>query len=97
MTTGADYTGEVIAATRVPGIKYDPTSPIHVRQMVPIGTTNSDIVRYVTESAYTDGAAATAEGSALTQTDFNLTATTAPVELIGTYLRLSRQMLDITP
>lgn len=96
MTTGADYTGEVIAATRVPGIKYDPTSPIHVRQMVPIGTTNSDIVRYVTESAYTDGAAATAEGSALTQTDFNLTATTAPVELIGTYLRLSRQMLEDT-
>ena len=96
MTTGADYTGEVIAATRAPGFKYDPTTPIHIRQMMPIGTTNSDLIRYVEESAYSDGVAATSEGSALTQTDFNLTASTANVELIGTYLRLSRQMLEDT-
>ena len=96
MTTGADYTGEVIAATRVPGFKYDPTSPINIRQMVPIGTTNSDLIRYVEESAYNDGMGSTAEGAGLIQTDFNLTATTAAVELIGTYLRLSRQMLEDT-
>ena len=96
MTTGADFTGEVIAATRVPGIKYDPSSPVHVRDMVPVGTTNSDVVRYVTESAYTQGGAATAEGSALGQTDFNLTASTANVELLGTYLRISRQMMEDT-
>lgn len=96
MTTGADFTGEVIAATRVAGIKYDPSSPVHVRDMVPVGTTNSDVVRYVTESAYTQGAAATAEGSALGQSDFNLTASTANVELIGTYLRISKQMMDDT-
>jgi len=96
MTTGADYTGEVIAATRVPSIKYDPASQIHVRDMVPTGTTNSDVVRYITESAYTQGAAPTAEGAALGQSDFNLTATTANVELLGTYLRLSRQMMEDT-
>ena len=96
MTTGADYTGEVIAATRAPGIKYDPTTPVHIRQMLPIGTTNSDLIRYVTESAYSEGAAPTSEGSALGQTDFNLTASTANVETIGTYLRLSRQMLEDT-
>ena len=96
MTTGADYTGEVIAATRVPGIKYDPTTPVHIRQLVPIGTTTSDLIRYVEESAWNDGMGSTAEGAALIQTDFNLTATTASVELIGTYLRLSRQMLEDT-
>ncbi len=96
MTTGADYTGEVIAATRVPGIKYDPSNEVHVRSIVPVGTTNSDTIRYIKESAYTQGAAATAEGNALGQTDFNLTASTANVELIGTYLRLSKQMLDDT-
>jgi HK97 family phage major capsid protein len=96
MTTGADYTGEVIAATRVPGFKYDPSNTTHVRQMVPTGTTNSDLIRYVSESAYTQGAAATAEGAALSQTDFNLTASTAPIETVGTYLRLSRQMLADT-
>ena len=96
MTTGADYTGEVIAATRVPGFKFDPSNSVHIRQIVPVGTTNSDLIRYVKESAYTQGAAATAEGSALGQTDFNLTASTAPVETIGTYLRLSRQMMEDT-
>jgi HK97 family phage major capsid protein len=96
MTTGADYTGEVIAATRVPGIKFDPSNTTHIRQMVPIGTTNSDLIRYVKESAYTQGAAATNEGAALGQSDFNLTASTAPIETVGTYLRLSRQMLEDT-
>ena len=96
MTTGADYTGEVIAATRVPGYKFDPSNAVHIRQIVPVGTTNSDLIRFVKESAYTQGAAATAEGSALGQTDFNLTASTAPVETIGTYLRLSRQMMEDT-
>ena len=96
MTTGADYTGEVIAATRVPGFKYDPSNTTHIRQMVPTGTTNSDLIRYVSESAYTQGAAATAEGAALSQSDFNLTASTAPIETVGTYLRLSRQMLADT-
>ena len=96
MTTGADYTGEVIAATRVPGFKFDPANTTHIRQMVPIGTTNSDLIRYVKESAYTQGVAATAEGAALGQSDFNLTAETAPIETVGTYLRLSRQMLADT-
>ena len=96
MTTGADYTGEVIGATRVPGFKYDPSNAVHVRQIVPVGTTNSDLIRYVKESAYTQGAAAKAEGAALGQTDFNLTAETAPIETIGTYLRLSRQMMEDT-
>lgn len=96
MTTGADFTGEVIAADRVPGIKYDPANAVHVRSIVPVGTTTSDTIRYIKESAYTQGAAATSEGSALGQTDFNLTASTANVELIGTYLRISKQMMDDT-
>ena len=96
MTTGADYTGEVIAATRVPGIKFDPANTTHIRNMVPIGTTTSDTIRYITESGYNDGVAAKAEGAALGQSDFDLTASTANIELVGTYLRLSRQMMEDT-
>jgi hypothetical protein len=54
MTTGADFTGEVIAATRVPGIKFDPSNEVHVRSIVPVGTTTSDTIRFVKESAYTE-------------------------------------------
>jgi len=96
MTTADNFTGEVIAPTRVPGFKFDPATPTHVRTLLSTGTTNSDTIRYVKESAYTNNAGATAEGSQLGQSEFDLTAETKNVELIGTYMRISRQMLEDT-
>jgi HK97 family phage major capsid protein len=97
MTTGADFTGEVIAADRVSGYKFDPTRSTHVRQLIPTGSTASDVVRFVKESGYSNGAGATAEGSSLTQSDFDMTASDANVQKIGTYFRISEEMLADTP
>ena len=58
MTVGADFTGEVIPADRVAGYKFDPTRPVHIRQLLAQGSTQSDVVRFVKESGYTNGAAA---------------------------------------
>ena len=96
MTTGADYTGEVIAADRVPGFKFDPNRPQNMRQIIPNGSTGSDVVRFVKESGYSNGAAAANEGATLGQTDFDMTATSVNVEKIGTYLRISDEMLNDT-
>ena len=97
MTIGADFTGEVIPADRVAGYKYDPTRPVHVRQLIPQGSTASDVVRFVKESGYSNGATATAEGVTLTQSDFDMTASDANVRKIGTYFRISEEMLADTP
>ena len=97
MTVAADFTGEVIPADRVSGYKYDPTRPVHVRQLIAQGSTASDVVRFVKESGYSNGAAATAEGSTLTQSDFDMTASDANVRKIGTYFRISEEMLADTP
>ena len=97
MTIGADFTGEVIPADRVPGYKFDPTRPVHVRQLLATGSTQSDVVRYVKESGYSNGAAATAEGVTLGQSDFDMTAADANVRKIGTYFRISEEMLADTP
>ena len=97
MTTGADFTGEVIPADRVAGYKFDPTRSTHVRQLIPTGSTASDVVRFVKESGYSNGAGATAEGSALSQSDFDMTASDANVQKIGTYFRISEEMLADTP
>lgn len=97
MTTGADFTGEVIPADRVPGYKFDPTRPTHIRQLLAQGSTQSDVVRFVKESGYTNGAGATAEGSTLSQSDFDMTAADANVRKIGTYFRISEEMLADTP
>lgn len=97
MTVAADFTGEVIPADRVPGYKYDPTRPVHVRQLIPQGSTASDVVRFVKESGYSNGAAPKAEGTTLAQSDFDMTASDANVRKIGTYFRISEEMLADTP
>jgi|TARA_Y100000289_G_scaffold64303_1_gene75980 HK97 family phage major capsid protein len=97
MTMGADYTGEVVAADRVPGYKFDPNRAQNMRQIIPNGSTGSDVVRFVKESGFSNGAAAKNEGAALGQTDFDMTATSVNVEKIGTYLRISEEMLADTP
>ena len=97
MTVAADFTGEVIPADRVAGYKFDPTRPVHIRQLLAQGSTQSDVVRYVKESGYSNGASATAEGATLTQSDFDMTASDANVRKIGTYFRISEEMLADTP
>ena len=97
MTVGADFTGEVIPADRVPGYKFDPTRPVHIRQLIPQGSTSSDVIRFVKESGYSNGAATAAEGSTLAQSDFDFTASDSNVRKIGTYFRISEEMLADTP
>lgn len=94
MKISSDFTGDVIAPTRVDGVKFDPSKPSHIREILPIGSTDSDVVRYVKETAYSDGVSAKSEGATLGQTDFELEAKDANVRKIGTYLRVSEEMLD---
>jgi HK97 family phage major capsid protein len=97
MTIGADFTGDVIPPERVAGYKYDPSRQFHMRQILPVGNTSSDVVRYVKESGYSDGSAMKNEGSTLGQSDFDMQAVSTPVEKLGAYFRISEEMLDSTP
>jgi len=96
MTTGANYTGEVIESDRLAGVYFDPDRPTHVRQFIPQASTDSNNVRYVVEESYTDGTAMQEEGYEKGQSSFKLKSVDAPVETIASYIRLSRQMLDDT-
>lgn len=97
MTMNADFSGEVVPADRVPGYKFDPVRSVHIRNLIPQGSTSSDVVRFIKESAYTDGSAPKAEGATLGQSDFTMTADNNTVEKIGAYLRISEEMLADTP
>ena len=97
MTVAADFTGEVIPADRVAGYKFDPSRSVHVRNLIPQGSTSSDVVRFVKESGYSNGAAPAAEGATIAQSDFDMTASDANVRKIGTYFRISEEMLADTP
>ena len=94
MSLGADVTGVIAAETIVDQIKYDPSRSVHIRSLLPLGSTDGQTIRFPKESAYSDGAAATAETSAFGQSDFDLAASTVNVEKIGTYMRITGEMLD---
>jgi HK97 family phage major capsid protein len=94
MSLGADVTGVIAAETIVDQIKYDPSRSVHIRSLLPLGSTDGQTIRFPKESAYSDNAAATAETAAFGQSDFDLAASTVNVEKIGTYMRITGEMLD---
>ncbi len=94
MSLGADVTGVIAAETIVDQIKYDPSRSVHIRSLLPLGSTDGQTIRFPKESAYSDNAAATAEAAAFGQSDFDLAASTVNVEKIGTYMRITGEMLD---
>jgi len=97
MSISADFTGDVAGVQRIEDFKYDPTRSVHIRSLIPNGSTDSQVVRFPKESGYSDGAAAKGEGVALAQSDFDITATSVNMEKIGTYLRITEEMLNDTP
>jgi len=96
ITAGDAYTNDVVPADYVAGFKYDADRKVHVRQFLPNGTTNSDKIRYIKESSFTDNTGVTAEGNASGQNDFDLTATDAVVEKISAHFRVSKEALNDT-
>jgi len=97
MTMANAYTGVVAGETVIEDFKFDPSRSVHIRTLLPIGNTDAQTIRFPKESAYDDGAAATAQGSAVGQSDFDITATSVNVEKIGCFLRITEEMLNDTP
>ena len=76
------------------GIIFTPSRNVHVRQFLPTGTTQSDLIRYVVESSVSDGTAMKAEGSDAGEYSFDLAVSDAPVRTIASFVRLSNEMLE---
>ena len=97
MTMANTYTGVVAAEQVIEDWKWDPSRSVHIRNLIPNGSTNAQVVRFPKESAYTDNGAAKAQGSALGQSDFDVVATSVEMEKVGCFLKLTDEMLQDTP
>ena len=95
--SGATSERDATGVLRVDGIKRDPANVTNMMGIIPVGSTDSNVIRYVKESAYTDNAANTAEGSAPTDSEFELTAEDAVVQKTTAVMTISQEMLDDTP
>jgi len=96
MTMANAYTGVVAGETIITDVKYDPSRKTHIRSLIPNGSSDAQTVRFPKESAYDDGAAAAAQGATLGQSDFDITATSVNFEKIGTFMRVTEEMLADT-
>lgn len=97
MNQTANLSGEVIEPTRVAGVKYDPERTVRVRQFLPQGTTDSNAIAYVKETAYTDGVDITKEIYTKPESSLTLTRETANVVKIATHFDVSEEMLSDIP
>ena len=94
---GASSSRDATGVERVAGIKRDPSNVTNMMNIIPVASTTSNVIRYVKESAYTDNAANVAEGSAPSDSEFQLTATDAIVQKTSAVMTISQEMLDDTP
>ena len=71
--------------------------PLTLLDIIPTGTTDSNIIQYVQVSALPGYAAETAELAAKPQEGITLVDATAPVRTIAGYIKMARQAMDDIP
>jgi len=73
------------------------TRPIHMRDIMSIGTTQKDRIPVVKQANYEDGVLYKAENTASNQSDFDLVETYVNVERLCTHMIVSKDLLDDVP
>lgn len=91
---------------RVPGIQFMPNRRLRIRDLIPTGRTESNLVQFTKEQVFTNaagpqttGASPTVagEGGTKNQSDITFTLANAPVVTIAHFIIASRQVLDDAP
>lgn len=95
--SGANSARDVTGVDKLDGIKRDPAAFTNLRDIIPVGNTSSNVIRFVKEASWTDNAAAVAEGSAPSDSEFTLSANDAIVQKLTSVMTISQEMLDDTP
>lgn len=84
----------VIVPFREPGVGKAPDRKVTLLDLVNRGTINSNRVSWVERSARTEGTAAVSEGNQYGQSDMTYIQKYAPVEKIGTFLKVTNEALE---
>lgn len=98
MASSTNLTGSYfVAPTVVPGVTSPAFEETHMRDLLPVGATDSNLIRYVRDNGGEGGPAMVAEGGTKPQMDRDLTMYDAPVRKIATYFRIPEEMIDDIP
>lgn len=84
----------LVEADRLPGIIPGAYRSLRVKDIIPVGRTNSNAITMPLEETFTNNAAATAEGAVKPESVITFTSKTWNVATIPTFLKASKQVLD---
>lgn len=94
ITSLAASAGDLIAPDRRSGILQIPDRRMTVRDLLTPGTTDSNVIQYVIETAYTNSAAIVAEGAAKPKSELTFDLVQKTVSKIATYVKASTEILQ---
>jgi HK97 family phage major capsid protein len=97
MLISGNTTGDVAEIDRIAGIKAEALRADHIRSLIPQGSTQAQTISYVKEANAEDGAATVAEGATLAKSDIDIVESTVKLEKIGTFMRITEEMLADIP
>jgi HK97 family phage major capsid protein len=98
MGSTASLTGSYfVPPTVVPGVIMQPYNQVHMRNLLPIGNTTSNTIRYVRDNGGEGGPAMVAEAGSKPQMDRDLAILDANVRKVATHLRLPEEMIEDIP
>jgi HK97 family phage major capsid protein len=98
MGSSANLTGAYfVPPTLVPGVILQPYEEVHLRNILPVGQTNSNVIRYVRDMGGEGGPGMVAESGTKPQMDRDLQIFDANVRKIATYMRVPEEMMDDIP
>lgn len=98
MSSAGSLTGTYfVPPTIVPGVLGALYEDVHMRSFLPVGSTNSNTIRYIQDNGGEGGPATVAEGAAKPQIDRDLEIKDAPVRKIATFFRVPDEMIEDIP
>jgi HK97 family phage major capsid protein len=87
----------IVAPQRQSGIVSGAFRTLRIRDVLPFGTTSSNLVEYTRELAFTNNAAEAAEAATKAESALTFELVSAPVKTIAHWLKLSKQVMDDAP
>lgn len=97
ITSATASAGQGIWSDRLAGVIEDPMRPLTVRDLLDQGTTSSNLIEWVRENVFTNGAAAVAEGVARPESNVTYERQDVPVRTLGHFIPATKQVLNDFP
>lgn len=89
--------GAGIWSQRLPGVVEEPLRPLSIRQLLDVGSTDSNLIEWIRELLYTTNADVVSEGAQKPESDITYERQDVPVRTIAHWIRATRQVLADFP